>query len=271
MAELAYARHLKCREIYLLWVRVPPSARFILFMLHEKHKNLILTADDFGKSAKANENILKLARAEKLDRVSVMIEGDISEDEVKELLASNLKLDIHFELIWQKRRRNLLTVKPHRQAAVFIVNYLWGDWHVPKNPRSGARAVKQEWEGQIEKFKKMFGRTPDGISSHEHRHFFPAYFRIALKLAKHFEIPFIRFGEKGFAGRSNSVSFILNVMRWLDRRKFLKSGMKSSSYFASLDWFENMDELSKSISEGNIEIACHPEREEEFELIEKYF
>jgi hypothetical protein len=28
VAELAYARHLKCREIYLLWVRVPPSARF---------------------------------------------------------------------------------------------------------------------------------------------------------------------------------------------------------------------------------------------------
>jgi predicted glycoside hydrolase/deacetylase ChbG (UPF0249 family) len=139
-------------------------------------KNLIITADDFGKSAKANENILNLAKAGKLDRVSVMIDGEISDDEVNELLALNLKLDIHLELIWQKRRRNLLEDNTLRQGIVFLVNYLRGDWPVPENPRSGARSVRREWKAQIEKFRKIFGRTPDGISSHEHTHYFPVYF-----------------------------------------------------------------------------------------------
>jgi predicted glycoside hydrolase/deacetylase ChbG (UPF0249 family) len=240
-------------------------------MFHEKHKNLILTADDFGKSPKANENILKLARAGKLDRVSVMIDGDLNEVEARELLASNVKLDIHLELIWQKRRRNLLIDKTLRQGIVFFANYIWGDWPVPENPRSGAKSVHREWKEQIEKFKKIFGRLPDGISSHEHTHFFPIYFKIALKLAKHFEIPFIRFGKRRFSGEMNSVKFILDTMRQLNMRKFFKSGIRSSKYFASLDWIKNINQFLKNIPEGKIEVACHPERKAEFELIDKHF
>jgi predicted glycoside hydrolase/deacetylase ChbG (UPF0249 family) len=240
-------------------------------MLHEKRRKIVLTADDFGKSELANRSILKLAKLGKLDRVSVMSDGIFASGEIKELAATGVKLDIHFELIWQKRRRNLLVDNTLRQGVVFFVNYIWGDWPVPENPRSSARAVRLEWNEQIEKFIKFFGRTPDGISSHEHTHYFPAYFGIALDLARHFNISFIRFGKKGFVGGRNSVSFILNVMRWLDRRKFLKSGVKSSSYFASLDWLGNMDYFLKNIPDGKTEVACHPEREEEFEIIEKNF
>jgi len=234
-------------------------------------KNIILTADDFGKSEKANENILKLAKAGKLDRVSVMIDGDISSEEVRELIAADVKLDIHFELIWQKRRRNLLQDNTLRQGAVFLLNYLWGDWPVPEHPRSGASSVSREWNGQIEKFKKIFGRTPDGISSHEHTHFFPAYFRITVSLAKRHGILFVRFGIKGFLGEKNCVYLILSAMRQIDRRKFFNSKLTSSEYFSSLDWLIGIDKFLKNHSEEKIEIACHPERPEEFELIKKYF
>jgi predicted glycoside hydrolase/deacetylase ChbG (UPF0249 family) len=240
-------------------------------MFQEKRKNLILTADDFGKSAKANENILKLVRAGKLDRVSIMIDGDLSEAEARELLASNVKLDIHLDLIWQKRRRNLLADDTLRQGIVFFVNYIWGDWPVPENPRSGAKAVRREWKSQIEKFRKIFGRTPDGISSHEHTHFFPAYFKIALDLSKHFDIPFVRFGKKGFVGKRNSVKFILNIMRCLNKRKFLKSKLESSDYFSSLDWAGDVNNFLKNITDRKIEMACHPEREDELEIITSNF
>ena len=132
----------------------------LFFMEENKYrKNLIISADDFGKSELANRNILRLAKAGKLDRVSVMVEGNISPGEAQEILASNVKLDIHFELIWQKRRRNLLRDKTLRQGIVFFVNYIWGDWPVPENPRSGKSAVRREWKGQIEKFQKIFGQT----------------------------------------------------------------------------------------------------------------
>lgn len=241
-------------------------------MLDKETRNkLIISADDFGKSEQANRNILCLAEAGKLDRVSVMVEGNISEEEAERLRTANVKLDIHFELIWQKRRRNLLRDNTLRQGIVFLVNYLWGDCPVPENPRSGAKGVRKEWKSQIEKFRKFFGRVPDGISSHEHTHFFPAYFKIAVSLAKKYEIPFIRFGEKGFFGKKNSVYVILKIMRWLDKRKFFRSNLSSSNFFASFDWIENFDEFSKNLPEGKTEIACHPERKEELELIRKYF
>jgi len=240
-------------------------------MLYKKRKNIILTADDFGKSEKANRNTLKLTRMGKLDRISVMVDGDFSKKEIEELLASNAKLDIHFELIWQKRRRNLLRDNTLRQGIVFLVNYIWGDWPVPEHPRSGAKSVSQEWEGQIKKFREIFGRMPDGISSHEHTHYFPPYFKVALNLAKRFDMPFVRFSRKGFLGKKNSVNLILNAMCCLDNGKFLASRLDSLDYFASLDWIENMDEFLKYMPDSEIEIACHPERDEEFEIIDKYF
>ncbi|KKR44230.1 MAG: hypothetical protein UX02_C0001G0127 [Candidatus Moranbacteria bacterium GW2011_GWC1_45_18] len=227
-------------------------------------KNLILSADDFGKSELANKNILKLAKAGKLDRISVMVDGGISQEEAMELLAVGVKVDIHFELIWQKRRRNLLKDHTLRQGIVFFANYLWGDWPVPEHPRSGTASVKREWKDQIEKFRKIFNRLPDGISSHEHVHYFPAYFSIALELADSYEIPFVRFGNKGFAGKRNSVYLILKIMRWLNKKKFFCSNVSSSDYFASLDWIENFGEFLKNIPEGQTEIACHPERMEEY-------
>jgi predicted glycoside hydrolase/deacetylase ChbG (UPF0249 family) len=236
-----------------------------------KKQNIILAADDFGKSKQANENILKLSRVGKLDRVSVMIEGDFSEKEIRDLLAAGVKIDIHFELIWQKRRRNLLKDHTLRQVAVFFVNYLWGDWPVPEHPRSGSREVDREWTRQVEKFKKIFGRVPDGISSHEHTHYFPAYFSIAMKLANQHEIPYIRFGKKSFLGKRNGVYLILQLMRWLNKKKFLGSKISSSDYFSSLDWIDSMSEFLKNIPEGKAEISCHPERKEELEIIEKYF
>jgi len=234
-------------------------------------KKIILTADDFGKSETANRNILRLARKGKLDRVSVMIDGDFRPSEIEELLAADLKLDIHLELIWQKRRRNLLRDNTVRQAIVFLVNYVWGDWPMPKHPRSSRQAVSEEWKGQVEKFKKIFGRYPDGISSHEHVHYFPAYFSVALWLADQYEIPYVRFGGKGFVGEKNNVYLILKAMRPLNRKKFSGSKISSSEYFSSLDWIGNLEKFLQKLPEGKVEIACHPEREDEFELISSTF
>jgi predicted glycoside hydrolase/deacetylase ChbG (UPF0249 family) len=144
---------------------------------------------------------------------------------------------------------------------------MYGDWHVPENPRSGKNAVKKEWTQQIEKFREIFGRVPDGISSHEHTHFFPAYLGIAINLAEHFDIPYIRFGKKGFLGKGNPKKMILEILRQIDSRKFFKSKSDSADYFTSLDWTGDMENFLKNIPEGKTEIACHPEREEEFNMI----
>src|SRR3990172_10233069 len=94
------------------------------FMLGENRKKIILTADDFGKSGKANESILNLAKMGKLDRVSVMSEGVFTAREIEELKNAGVKIDIHLELDWQKKRRGRTRERTAKQVIVFLANYI---------------------------------------------------------------------------------------------------------------------------------------------------
>jgi len=222
----------------------------------------MITADDFGKSELANLSILKLARSGKLDRVSVMSDGNFAPGEIEELVQTGVKLDIHFELAWQKKRRGKTRDNTARQGIVFLLNHFRA---------SQRKKVQEDWKKQVEKFHEMVGRYPDGINSHEYVHFFPPYFRIAIELAKRVEISFVRFGKKGFRGKRNMAHLVLNNLRHWNKKYFFEAKLDSSDYFTSLDWIANFDEFFRHIPEGKTEIACHPEREDEFELIEKYF
>lgn len=234
-------------------------------MFQEKRKNLILTADDFGKNELANRNILRLAKLGKLGRVSVMADGDFAPGEIEEMKNTGVKLDIHFELAWQKKRRNILRASALKRGMNFLVSYFRA------GSGYGTKQVSQEYERQVEKFRKIFGRFPDGINSHEYVHYFPPYFRIALKLAKKFNILYIRFARKELLRKKNITGLTLNVLHWLDNKKFREARLESSDYFSSLDWIGNMNEFLKNIPDGKTEVACHPERKEEFELIDKHF
>lgn len=231
-------------------------------MFQEKRKNLIITADDFGKNELANRNILRLAKLGRLDRVSVMADGVFAPGEIEELIETGVKLDIHLELDWQKKRRGKMRDNTARQGVVFLMNHFRA---------SQRKKIREDWERQIKKFQKIIGRYPDGINSHEYVHLFPSYFKIAISLAKQFEIPFIRFGRYGFRGKKNMAHLVLaNLRRW-DKKYFSGSKLNSSDYFVSLDWIKDINIFQKNIPNGKTEIACHPERVEEFELIDKYF
>jgi len=231
-------------------------------MFHEKRKNLILTADDFGKSELANLSILKLAKLGKLDRVSVMSDGNFAPGEIEELASTGVKLDMHFELAWQKKRRGKTRDNTARQGIVFLLNHFRA---------SQRKKIREDWKNQIEKFREIVGQYPDGINSHEYVHFFPPYFKIAIEFAKQFDISYVRFGKKGFRGKRNLAHLVLNSLRRWNKKYFSGSKLDSSDYFSSLDWIANFDIFFRHIPEKKTEIACHPEREEEFELIEKYF
>lgn len=225
-------------------------------------KNIIITADDFGKSAKANRNILELVKMKKLDRVAVMVDGKISQKEKEELMDSGVEIDIHLELDWQKKRRNLLEDNTFHQGMVFLRNYFFC---------GGKKKVFAQWAEQIGKFHQIFGQYPDGINSHEYVHLFPSYFSIALELSKKYGIRYIRIGRRGFLGSRNLASLTLGILRKMDISKLKQSEVSSSDFFTSLDWIRGMDKFLEDLPDGETEIAVHPEREEELEMIKKYF
>jgi chitin disaccharide deacetylase len=225
-------------------------------------KNIIISADDFGKSKLANRNILFLAQTGKLDRVSVMADGSFNDEEISQIKKTGVKLDIHLELAWQKKRRDKIKDNTARQGIIFLVNHFGS---------SRRKKVGEDWVNQVKKFQKIFGQYPDGINSHEYVHLFPAYFKIALGLGKKFDISYIRFAKRDLLGGKNMARTILNNLRRWNKRNFSASGLESSDYFVSFDWMKNLGEHLKNFPEGKTEIACHPERTEEFIAISKYF
>lgn len=223
-------------------------------------EKLIVSADDFGLNVKANDSILKLARLGKLDRVSVLINGHFVPDEIKALRNSGVALDIHLETpaSFQKNKSDLY------RLAYFLWYYF--------SKKNVASKVELEWEEQIEKFKRLFQKCPDGLNSHEHTHFFPSYFRLSLKLCQKFGISYIRFGNNNkFPEHLSFVSFAIYFLHRIDYSLFKKTGLISSDRLISFDWLKNYEDFFKKLPSGKTELILHSERDFETAAILKYF
>lgn len=241
-----------------------PREFITLIMIdQEKRKKLIISADDFGISPKANRNILELAGQKKIDRVAVIADGDMEAEEIQKLLAFGVKLDIHLDSVEQISHGELTKQNNWRRLLLFLAKYCTG--------KLSAEKMEKSWIRQIEKFKEKFGRYPDGLNSHQHIHYFPIYFKIALKLHNYYNIPYIRFGKIGFLGNKTVVKSILFFLRKRNRSRFIMSNCPSSDYMVSLDWISDIDIFLKNLPDDITELVCHPERDKEFEIIKNNF
>lgn len=234
--------------------------------MNEIGKNIMVSADDFGISKIASKNIVEMVLSKKIDRVEVMMSDNITQENAKILLDSGIKIDIHFHLAkdklagWQDRKEEYAEGSLKR-IIVFIFGYFFS--------RDKIKETKDEWDSQLKDFKKIFGRLPDGLGSHEHIHFFPAYFKIMLEIASQNGIEFIRFGKKTHKNL-NFISLILNFLRFFDKRIFKKfePRIKTTDFFVSFDWIKNNKNPLKCISsEKETELVFHPERPDEFEFL----
>lgn len=228
-------------------------------------ENLIVSADDFGLSQKANENILGLLRVGKLDRVSVMIGGEFSQEEVREILDSGTKIDLHLNLgkaaEWKEKN-------DRREGAFFRTFFFLGDYFSGKY---GKLETIKNWEKQVLDFQKIFGKLPDGINSHEHSHFFPPYFKIISRLVKKYQIEYLRFGKSGIIRSKkadSAAAFILSKLWKINFRHFKKNFTPTSDFLLSFDWMKNPIEFLDIISEKvKVEVVFHPERARENSFI----
>lgn len=224
----------------------------------QKNAKIILSADDFGAGSVANKNILELASSAKIDRVAIMTSGNISQTEIKKILSLEIKLDIHLDMQDKINKKRKLKDGVTWRIIFFIVDFLTG--------KISSQRIRLLWEKQIADFKLLFGRYPDGLNSHQHIHFFPPYFKIALELSQKYNIPFIRFGYKP-SNKSNLIAFILNFLKRFDRGYLRNIPASSTDFMLSADWIENFDfkkYIDKINSTKSVEIIFHPERKEEF-------
>lgn len=228
-------------------------------------KKIIISADDFGQGPKVNTDLLELLSLGKLQRVSVTIDGNFSPEEIRLLINSQAKIDLHLDFFnllkgnqaWRKKTGAFI------RLLVFFKDYLSGRISVPR--------VAKNWDQQLKKFNQIFGRYPSGLNSHEHIHFFPPYFKLISDLAEKSGISYIRFGKKDFIKTTNIVSLILFGLRKINRRRFENFKLISADFLISLDWLKkfNTAELNQ-LPPGEIELLIHPEKPAELEFIKTH-
>jgi predicted glycoside hydrolase/deacetylase ChbG (UPF0249 family) len=146
---------------------------------------------------------LDLARAGILQRVGVLVHFTTPE-EARDLLETGVKIDIHLEMI------DLLK-SGHKTKDSAILRGLNFSWRYALG-RLHARQVEAQWRAQILRFQELFGRFPDGLNSHEHLHYFPAFFQVYLRLAEEFHIPFVRL---------DGILSISDLMSWVSTDGFV--------------------------------------------------
>lgn len=219
----------------------------------------IISADDFGMRVYGSERILLLAERGRIQRVSILINYAARYPDLMDRLArSGIKLDLHFESIRTLGGSEKIDEKPISRGIRFLDRLM----------RSGIPhdAVRAEWRTQMERFRKIVGRVPDGVNSHEHVHFFPPFFKIFAGLAETYRIPYIRFSSMGMRSPKFRLTPAVLAACWrIDRRIHKKNGIPTSDFLVSMDWLRDASAFFKTLPQKNTtEFVVHPERDEEY-------
>lgn len=247
-------------------------------MYSEYLNNLIISADRFGISKKANHSILELAKNKKIDRVSIMIGGDISPKEAKGLLESGAKLDIQLHLMepdFFDAKKIFENKSFFKKTLLFLVDFTSG--------RFSPKKVKILWKKQIKEFKDIFGKYPDGINSFENLHFFPPFFRPVMELKRKFSISYLRFGKiqiRKFGWFSN----LLDRLRHFNAKRNhilfaapdyvqnIPIVLNTSDILVNFGWIKNTPEFFENLPDiGQTELVFDLEKEGEAKFLEENF
>jgi chitin disaccharide deacetylase len=137
-----------------------------------KVRILVVNADDFGQSVGVNDGILRSYREGILTSASLMVRGPAAVDAVER--AGGLPLGLHLDL---------------------------GEWafkdcewfaRYERVPVDDAKAVEAEFLFQLNEFRRLTGRAPTHIDSHQHVHMNAPLSAIAKCVAREMSVPLRR-------------------------------------------------------------------------------
>lgn len=230
-----------------------------------------IIADDLGLAESVNDGIIFLLKEGKIDGASLMVNEEAFDDAVEKLKSfPDADIGIHFVLIEEKP---LALKKLPKNYKVFFIKYVLG--------LIKSEDVEKELRAQLNKCVGA-GIKPAFINSHQHLHLLPGIADITVKLAKEFNIPYIRIVKErvslngGKLFRQAQLLF-LNFLSRLAKSKIRKAGLKCNDFFVGFinagDLDANDIALAKELSQKHpdkiIELGCHPGYKDE-SLIAKY-
>jgi len=222
---------------------------------------LIITADDYGKTRHATDNINKCFSSKRITSASAMVFMEDSERAASIALKTSLEVGLHLNFTEPFTSCNIpLTLRDHHNK---IVSYLAGNKfsQVIYNPFLGD-SLKYLFQAQYDEFLRLYGKPPDFYNGHHHMHL------CANILASNIIPKGLRLrGTFTFEyGEKNPINIlyrrILNV--WISKKYI------STDTFFSIDPIQNYERLRNIINRAakeTVEIEVHPENPEETEFL----
>lgn len=228
-------------------------------------KFFILNADDFGLSREHNQAVLAGYNRGFLLSASLCANGNAFEPAINDIIPEcpNLGVGVHLNIIEGKSLTNckFLTDK----NGCFRLGYL--DMMRLAENKDFLIEVEQEFRSQIEKIQKAV--TVDHIDSHVHTHAIPKIFEIVCRLAKEYEIPYVRTQHEelyfvpnikrhvNFSYPVNLLKIaLLNTFTAKNRKTLCKFGLKSNDYILGVGYTGMMDSDTVKYGLENFDTDC---------------
>ena len=158
-------------------------------------KKLIINADDFGLNMVLNDAVFAGFKDGVLTQASLIANGEAFDDAINRVApnCNGLAVGVHLNTYEGKSLTDcpLLTDKNGFFNKSFVQTL------VNSNNKDFLAQIEEEWEAQILKITNA-GIVPSHIDSHVHYHAIPNLFKIAVKLAKKYNIKNVRTQNEKF-------------------------------------------------------------------------
>lgn len=236
---------------------------------------LVIEADDLGLSRPFNEGIRRAAADGWLTSTCIRTNGTAVDEAFDDVLAAcpHLGLGVHLNLVEGSTTRTDVTgtselCAPDGTYRLGFVQLL----RAGRSPRLLAE-IEADFRQQIETV--LARRRPDHLNGHQHCHLSPPIFDIVCRLAKEYDIPFVRipyervaFAGLGYPWAGSALNTVkIAVVRALVPRLrpiAARHGVRVNDAFVGLLYTGFMDErsilrgLAAAPKEGIVELLLHP-------------
>ncbi len=233
-------------------------------------KRIIISADDFGCSKENNEAVLAGYISKNITSAGLMANMDGFGNAVNEIIPQipDIDLGFHFNITEGKSLTNPYLISD--SGGIFNKGFLYFLFN--QNNPDLLSQIEIEFRVQIEKILKF--HSVSHIDSHIHIHAIPNIFNLMVKLAKEYNIKFIRtqreipyIVKSKIFSRRFPVNFVKNVLlNFLSGYNFKNlNGINTNDFIAGVLYTGFMDETAvynalKVINKENslTEVLFHP-------------
>lgn len=239
-------------------------------------KKFTINADDFGLSKERNEAILQGVLSGVINSTSVIVNMPAFDNAINTILPKmpNINLGFHFNIMEGKSLTNseLLTDK----NGYFKNSYL--QLILKSYNQNFLNALEIEFRAQIEKILEFYPVT--NLDSHVHIHAIPNIFKLFLRLAKEYNIKYIRTqNEIPYLVSSSLLNykFYINILKnillkyftYINKQQLKHTDLLTNDYFVGILYSGFMSEttikngLLKIKGKDNFtEVIFHPSTKE---------